>query len=383
MAASLKLGFTLCFSVLASGIASPPAMAAEIERENIRLPVVIRDKTFRLEAFIAHPEGKGPFPVVLLTHGSAGLGIKAEDMRSEQSLGNWAMDFAARGYLAVGVMRRGYGMSDGDVTRAGGTCADPTPGKFMQRDADDLQAALAAIAQRPDADMSRVIAIGQSIGGADVLALSARPEVKLAAVISVSGGIYHFDKGDTPHPFHAYDKCTAYRAALISAVGSYGEKAHMPHLWVYDENDPWFRPDLVKDFAEAWKKGGGDVQAEIVSASLMNGHQLFGAPEGRAILYPMIDAFLRAHDLPTGDKAPVEAVRKRLPAGQQSDFDTYLNQGMAQRALAAATDGSGRLHWNQGQGIDDRAKRQALAICQQDEKKACRLLMTNFDPVAE
>jgi dienelactone hydrolase len=353
--------------------------AAEIETEVVRLPAVINDKTFRLEAFIARPEGKGPFPVALMTHGSAGQTTKPEDLRAERVMGNWPLDFAARGYMAVVVMRRGYGLSDGDVNRSGGNCGEPVPGRFMQRDADDLEAALKVIATRPEADMSRVIGIGQSLGGADMLALSARPSVRLSAVISVSGGIYHYDKGDTPRPFHAYDKCPAFRAALVSAFGSYGEKARMPHLWAYEENDPWFRPDLVEDMQKAWKKGGGDVRAEILSAGLINGHELFFAPEGRAVLSPLFDDFLRAHNLPTWDTAPVEALRKRLAAGQQAELDKYLKDGISQRALAVATDGSGKLYAEQGQGIVDRARRRAIAACQQDQKKPCRLLMSNFD----
>lgn len=350
--------------------------AAPLTFESTRLSAHIEGAAVGLEAFIARPALEGRFPVALITHGSSDT---PEKLSAQEELGNWALDFAARGYLAVAVLRRGYGNSDGVVNQMGGSCESPTPDVLLQHDADDLEAALKAMASRPDADMSKVIAIGQSRGGADVLALSARPQAHLTAVISVSGGVYHLDKGSERLPFHVYDNCTSYRDKLIAALGDYASKAPMPQLWVYEENDPWFQPDIVHSFQKAWTDHGGNAQVNLVSPRDINGHQLFFSPQGRAILHPMIDAFLRDHGLPSWDMAATDTLRKQLTRQQNAELDTYLIQGTAERALAMAKDGTGHLHYNEGRGISDRARRPALKICEDTEHKPCKLLMANFD----
>ena len=62
-----------------------------------------------------------------------------------------ARDLARRGWLAVVAMRRGYGGSDGPAS-VPLTCASTSLLERFAADADDLQAVLAAVAKRPDAD---------------------------------------------------------------------------------------------------------------------------------------------------------------------------------------------------------------------------------------
>ncbi len=357
-------------------VATTSAQAADLIFEGTRLSTQIDGGPVGLEAFIAKPDVAGRLPVVLITHGSSET---PEKLSAQEELGNWALDFAARGYLAVAVLRRGYGHSDGVVNQAGGTCKDPTLAQLLRHDADDLDAAFRAVAARPDSDMSKVIAVGQSRGGAGAIALSARPDVHLLAVISVSGGVYRIDEGGKPLPYHVYDECQPYRADLIDTVGAYADAARMPQLWVYAQNDPWFGPDFVDDMTKAWKGHGGSVTAKILPPMDINGHQLFFSEQGRAALHPIIDAFLRQNGLLTWDKAATDALRQRLTAEQQQDLDRYLEQATAERAIAVASDGTGRLHWNAGRGISDRARRQALKTCEEAEKKPCKLLMANFD----
>ncbi len=356
--------------------ATTNTQAAALIYEATRINTKINGVPMGLEAFIAKPDVAGRLPVVLITHGSSET---PEKLSAQEELGNWALDFAARGYLAVAVLRRGHGNSDGVVNQAGGTCKDPTLAQLLRHDADDLQAALTAIAARPDADMSKVIAIGQSRGGAGMIALSARPDVHLSAVISVSGGVYRTDEGGKPLPYHVFDDCQPYRADLIDTIGAYADAARMPQLWVYAQNDPWFGQDFVDDMTKAWKAHGGSATAKILPPMDINGHQLFFSAQGRSALHPIIDAFLRQNGLPTWDEAATANLRARLTQQQQQDLDRYLEQETAERALAIAEDGTGRLHSNWGRGISDRARRQALKTCQEDEHKPCRLLMANFD----
>jgi pimeloyl-ACP methyl ester carboxylesterase len=79
-------------------------------------------------------------------------------------------------WLAVYVLRRGYGQSDGlipvAVTKQDGS--SPTVQELSDADADDLEATLAYIGQCEDADTSRVMTLGISGGGLAVVALGAR-----------------------------------------------------------------------------------------------------------------------------------------------------------------------------------------------------------------
>ena len=136
-------------------------------------------------------EGERPLPVALITHGKNSSG-RTTGIRADMMLPQ-ARDLAARGWLAVAVIRRGYGQSDGIPgvarRRLHGVRDDDLVRGF-DLEAEDLDAALKALALRPDADGSRAIAVGQSLGGGAVLALAARRPAGLLAVVNVSGGVW-------------------------------------------------------------------------------------------------------------------------------------------------------------------------------------------------
>ena len=129
----------------------------------------------------------GRMPIALIAHGKPTTQGRMSDQHAQMHLPQ-ARDLARRGWLAVVVMRRGYGSSDGPHP-VPLSCASKCFRSEFESEADDLQATLTAIAQRPDADPARMIALGVSAGGAAVIALSARNPPELAAVINISGGL--------------------------------------------------------------------------------------------------------------------------------------------------------------------------------------------------
>ena len=156
-----------------------------------------------------------------------------------------ARDLARRGWLAVVVMRRGFGQSDGPMA-ASVSCATTSFADRFAADADDLQGALAAVSKRPDADPDRAIAIGVSAGGAAVVALAARNPTNLRGVVSVSGGLR---MPDCPK-----------EDVLVNAYKDFGAASRVPNLWVYARNDSFFGPELVERMQSAFLDGGGDVK---------------------------------------------------------------------------------------------------------------------------
>src|SRR5262249_49378790 len=154
---------------------------------------------YRLETLIVRPaKADGPLPIALITHGK---NLKSEDnraIRADMMLPQ-ARDFAARGWLAAPVIRRGYGQSDGvpGVSRGAAymACENGDLVHGLDVEADDIDGALKALAARPDADGSRAIAVGQSLGGATVLAFAARRPAGLIRVVNISGGGWGAENG--------------------------------------------------------------------------------------------------------------------------------------------------------------------------------------------
>lgn len=113
------------------------------------------------------PDGKGPFPAVVLLHDCSGLGP-----HSSGAPGRWAQELVRRGYVVV--------MPDSFSTRGfpGGVCMDASPGRanvgpFTR--AGDAHDALAYLRTLPYVDARRIGVMGGSHGGATTLAAMTTP----------------------------------------------------------------------------------------------------------------------------------------------------------------------------------------------------------------
>src|ERR1700730_8716232 len=141
------------------------------------------------------------------------------------------------------------------------TCASTSLNERFSTDADDLQATLELIGQRPDADGSRAGAISDSAGAAAVLALAARNPKNLMGVINVSGGL-------------RFKSCSK-DDELVVAFRSFGATSRIPSLWLYAKNDSLFGPDLVGRMRDAFLDRGGDVKLVMYDDFGTEGHSLF------------------------------------------------------------------------------------------------------------
>src|SRR5262249_6957419 len=284
-----------------------PAPATGLTEEPTFLTVRSGQSSYRLEALIVRPaRAQGRLPVALITHGKNPV-TELPFIRSELMLPQ-ARDLAYRGWLAVVVVRRGYGRSDGLVgantaADAFATCQNPDFRRAFDAEADDLDGALRVVAERPDADASRVIALGNSVGGGAVLAFAARQPKGLVAAINISGGAqFTADK---------IGRCGG-DEALLKAMTAFGASTRVPTFWVYAQNDRLFGPDLVRRMRDAFASAGGKVDlhqlgALTVDGRPVDGHALFSTLSGRAQWLAELDRFLRARALPTWRPADVTA----------------------------------------------------------------------------
>jgi len=351
---------------LIGGIASASAQA--LIEETTFLDVQIDGRPYRLEALIVKPAGaSGRLPIALLTHGRNGLAEENAKKRARGLLPQ-ARDFAHRGWLAVSVVRRGFGLSDGPEAR-GVDCVHQTFRENFERNADDLAAALTAIAQRPDADPHRVVAVGVSAGGAAALALAARRPPGLVGVINVSGGL-QVSRNGVP--------CSIERG-LISAFANFGARSRVPTLWLYAQNDSLFAPSLVTALHEAYRRAGGIAELALFAPLSDDGHKLWSMFEGRKQWLPRLDQFLIAQALPTWDRAALEArmATSRLGSSARPVIEGYL--AAPTEKVLAVSQSTHRLFWWAG-GELAAMRQKSLDACEQKTSEPCAVVLENFAP---
>jgi hypothetical protein len=137
--------------------ASSATRAADyLLQENTFFRVNLKGSTFRLEGLVVkRADATGRLPIALFAHGKAPNLQNMLDEHATDLIGQ-AKDLAARGWLSVVVIRRGFGQSDGPMPLPLSCQSTSFVGRFSA-DADELTATLDVIASRPDADVTRVI----------------------------------------------------------------------------------------------------------------------------------------------------------------------------------------------------------------------------------
>jgi dienelactone hydrolase len=276
----------------------------------------------------------------------------------------------------VAIIRRGFGRSDGVPGVARGSaymsCVNPDLRRAFETEAEDLEGALKALAERPDADGSRAIAIGVSVGGGTVLAFAARQPKGLRAVINVSGGVQRF-KGDGT-------MCVD--EALTSAMTAFGARTTIPTLWLYAENDSLFGPDLVRRMREAYAGAGARVDFHMFPPLQIDGHALFADLQGRIKWLAALDKFLVAHQLPTWDLARVNAAMKtaKLAPGHLKFVSNYFSLP-TQKALAVSSNGTLAFSHTGARDLAQ-AREQVLARCREKSGRECTVVMINSELAA-
>ena len=195
--------------------------------------VVIRSGSATLHAMLWRPQGRGPFPAILLNHGS---GRTSEDL---QRLGSYERNaetlgpvFARHGYVFLYLYRRGVGPSrdlganavdlmNTESTAHGHDARNALQLKLLEgREMDDARAALAFLRARPDVDAGDVALVGHSFGGSLTLLMAER-EPNLRAVVIFSAAGYSFDRSPE------------LRARLLAAV----DHIAAPVFFIHAEND--------------------------------------------------------------------------------------------------------------------------------------------------
>lgn len=332
MPAAKRIGKSLFPAVVAVFVAmvlsSTQASAQDYHREALRIPFP-GDKGRGLEALLIRPAGDGRYPLALISHG-APRDAKERKAMTPGAMYPQAIEFARRGFAALVVMRRGYGDTSLAYAEDNGPCGARDYMRSARASAQDLTAAVAAMKGRSDVTTERMIAVGQSAGGLASVAFAATAPAGLAAAINFAGG--RGSRADN-------DVCD--EARLIEAFGQLGKTVRIPMLWVYSENDLFFRPELSRKFHVAFTTSGGRAEFVLVPPFGQDGHSFFA--RGVAQWTPIIDRFLTAQGL-IKEVRPAPKIAALTPPPQLSakgraEFARYLAGG-SYRAFAVSPNGA-------------------------------------------
>ena len=263
-----------------------PPLAKTTER--IPTPFIDNGKPVSLEVVIYKPTGKGPFPALMFNHGSTGNGDNPALFTSTYSSAAIARFFTDKGWLVAFPQRRGRGKSDGlydegfEVNRSGYSCDPQLSLPGLERALTDLDAAYSYLATRPDVDSKRMLIGGQSRGGIASSVYAGTRPTRFVGVINFVGGWV----GDMCPSATAVNTVSFRRAAAFAP----------PMLWLYGENDPFYKISHSKSNFDAFTQAGGKGDFKVFDAGRgRNGHGVVSLP---GLWRSAMDDYLKQLGLP-------------------------------------------------------------------------------------
>jgi dienelactone hydrolase len=234
-------------------------------------------KPTRVFAYYGRPEGKGPFPAVLLVHGGGG-----------KAFADWADHWAKRGYVALAMDLAGHDpagrLSDGGPDQDDGTkFRDFTDNEVREMWTYHAIAAVlrghALLATRPEVDAGRVAVTGISWGGYLTCIVSGLDDQLKAAVPVYGCGFLHENSYWLEPQFSKMTEIRRQRWVENFDPSRYLGRAKCPMLFV----------NGTCDFAyplDSYQKSYNLVKAPVTLSVQIN------RPHGHIWTFPEVDAFI-------------------------------------------------------------------------------------------
>jgi dienelactone hydrolase len=245
-----------------------------------------QDKQVLMRTIVARPPGDGPFPLVLINHGTTQHRDQRESMRQPVYAAATAW-FVRRGYAVAVPQRPGHGETGGPYFEANsirGGCGGSDYRRSGLATADTIQAAIDFFTQQPFVKRTGIIVVGQSAGGWGALALSSRNPRNVAGIINFAGG-----RGGRVNSRPNYN-CAPEK--LVETARLFGGTARIPVLSIYTENDSFFAPALSREYNDAYRSAGGKVDYRLLPAFGADGHSLLGSRDGPPVWGSIVEEFL-------------------------------------------------------------------------------------------
>lgn len=245
--------------------------AISFREEVVMIPY---DWSWQLEVTVFKPNGVGPFPLVVINHGKAG--VPARQQGRFRAL-NAAQEFIKRGFMVILPMRSGFSKSDGVYKQRG---CDLEKDAVIQ--AKSIETAIQYFSKLPDVDGSRVLVVGHSYGGLVSVAYGAtyqNPSVK--GIINFSGGLKNLS-----------GPCL-WDVSLTKAFSEFSKTARIPNLWIYAANDQLFPASLANKLTQTYRDGGAPIRSVLIESYPGEGHYLFEDLQGIILWGPHVSDFLK------------------------------------------------------------------------------------------
>jgi dienelactone hydrolase len=205
--------------------------------------VVVHNGPVTLHALLFRPEGRGPFPAILLNHGSGRTREELERLGPyEGQAETLGPVFARHGYLFLFLFRQGVGLSadqgasaidlmNSELATHGLDARNALQLRLLEnRELSDARAGLAYLRNLPGCDPARVAIVAHSFGGSLTL-IQAEREPNLRALVIFSGAGY------------SWDRSPELRTRLLAAV----EHIQAPVFFIHAANDYSLDPGKVLD----------------------------------------------------------------------------------------------------------------------------------------
>ncbi|HVY03871.1 MAG TPA: dienelactone hydrolase family protein [Caulobacterales bacterium] len=173
-----------------------------------------------MKTLIYHPEGKGPYPIVLYLMDAPSIRPALFDMAIRMGTSGYYVMMPFTYYR--GSPYREFGASDEDMHARRDLMRTITKAGIVS----DAKAMLAYAANDPAASKGKAGVIGFCMGGAQALAVAAGIPERIAAAAAIHGGGFVTEREDSPHRQFASTKAELYFGWADQDPGA--PKEHIP-----------------------------------------------------------------------------------------------------------------------------------------------------------
>lgn len=284
-----------CVLLVLACAAQAEILDTELREEIVSVPLPAGASHEALVATLYRPGGAGPFPLLVLSHGSPANRAARERMGRYRVLPR-IREFTRRGFAVIVPMRRGYGATGGSWPERYGDCAAPDFQTAGLEAAADLLATLDFARKLPHVDRRRIVLLGQSAGGFASIAAASRAPEGVLGVVNFSGG-----RGGNPRR-NAGEPCGP--EVMAETLARFGRTISVPVLWHYAENDRYFGPAHVRNWFAAFEAAGARGRLVMQPPFGQDGHRMFAAPDGLPIWTAEFDRFLAEIAFPLNPPQP-------------------------------------------------------------------------------
>jgi dienelactone hydrolase len=275
-------------------VVTTTASASDSQADRVSIPIDAPGASSMVGGVFL-PDGDGPFPVLVYSHGRSGTPLERTHTRIPD-VRSHVRYWLRKGFAVITPIRPGYGETGGTDREDSGVRLDmfgncwgyPTFDHAAEAAASALIATLKWLRDQPWADPNRVVLAGTSMGGLAAIATAAKNPPGVVAYINFAGGT----GGDgTRAPEHSCDS-----AAMESLMRTLGRTNRVPGLWLYAQNDRYWGPEQPVAWYRAFTEGN-DVTNLVVTGPVpgSDGHQLLA--RGAELWMSPVDAFLADHGL--------------------------------------------------------------------------------------